>query len=65
MTKQNLYNMLKALDDESRDEVMARCIEDRLTKSLVTYEESLKRNSKYLIGRNSLNVLKHINRKAK
>jgi len=51
---------LNAFKDISRDELYSKCIDDKLTETVLKYNTELDLNSKYLLTRASMKVLKGI-----
>lgn len=66
MFKTVVYNISRDIDKLSSKEVtMAKCISDRLEVSLDNYEYEVQLIYNYLLSRDSLKVLKHMNKKEK
>ena len=64
MFKSKLYNILDDLQSHSKDrnEIFQKSIEERLEKSLNSYNEQMLESYKYLSTKKEINVLKKINR---
>ena len=66
MFKTVVYNISRDINKLSSKEVtMAKCISDRLEVSLDNYEYEVQLIYNYLSSRDSLKLLKHMNKKEK
>ena len=67
MFKSKLYNILNDLKQHQRDRstIMEESVQERLNKSLNEYNKSIADSYNYLTYRNSLRVMKKLNRRVK
>ena len=63
--KTRLYNILSDLEKHKPKDtkILQSSIEDRLQKSLDNYNKSIENSYNYLLARNSLSVMKKLNRR--
>ena len=63
--KTRLYNILSDLETHKPKDtkILQSSIEDRLQKSLDNYNKSIENSYNYLLARNSLSVMKKLNRR--
>lgn len=65
MFKDKLYSIKKDLQKHTRDpdNVLEEAIKDRLTVSLINYMDDLNKSYLYVSDKNSMNIMKTLNRK--
>ena len=61
--KTQLYNILESLKSiESKDVVLTKCVEDKLTNSLEQYRNDIRNMYNYVLSRSNVKVIKAISK---